>query len=112
MRCPASSNSNPVSKWSDWLRTTVRWDHWARDFCRTASNSARSMIGGCSPGRDVNSLAVSAIVIAGPDQGPSGMGLAFDIGGGSIVLRIQRVELLVEPLLKSDRTCTRFGYFA
>ena len=29
----------------------MRWDHWARDFCRTASNSARSMIGGCSPGR-------------------------------------------------------------
>src|SRR5260370_37749460 len=51
MRCPASSNSNPVSRWSDLLRETVRWDHWASDFCRTASNSARSMIGGCSPGR-------------------------------------------------------------
>src|SRR6478672_3838665 len=37
MRWPASSNSNPVSKWSDLLPTTVRWDHWARDFCRTAS---------------------------------------------------------------------------
>src|SRR5260370_940595 len=32
MRWPASSNSNPVSKWSDLLRKTVRWDHWARDF--------------------------------------------------------------------------------
>ena len=32
-------------------RTMVRWDHWASDFCRIASNSARSMIGGCSPGR-------------------------------------------------------------
>jgi integrase/recombinase XerD len=51
MRCPASSNSNPVSRWSDLLRTMVRWDHWASDFCRTDSNSARSMIGGCSPGR-------------------------------------------------------------
>src|SRR5260221_3961456 len=51
MRCPASSNSNPASRWSDLLRTTVRWDHWARDFFRTASNSAGSMIGGCSPGR-------------------------------------------------------------
>src|ERR1700720_3594689 len=40
MRCPASSNSNPVSKWSDLLRTMVRWDHWASDFCRTDSNSA------------------------------------------------------------------------
>jgi len=36
---------------SDLLRTMVRWDHWASDFCRIASNSARSMIGGCSPGR-------------------------------------------------------------
>src|SRR6266403_1068514 len=45
---------------------------------------------------------VSPIVIAGPDQGPAGMGLAFDIGGGSIVLRIQRVELLVEPVLGGD----------
>src|SRR5258708_30023880 len=32
MRCPVSSNSNPVSKWSDLLRTMVRWDHWARIF--------------------------------------------------------------------------------
>src|ERR1700687_6000277 len=53
MRWPASSNSNPISRWSDLLRTTVRWDHWARDFCRTASNSARSMIEGCSPGRNL-----------------------------------------------------------
>src|SRR5882762_3936451 len=35
IRWPASSNSNPVSRWSDLLRTTVRCDHWARDFCRT-----------------------------------------------------------------------------
>src|SRR6202023_3907384 len=42
------------------------------------------------------------IVIAGPDQGPTGMGLTLDIGGGSIVLRIQRVELLVESVLRRD----------
>src|SRR5713101_6459641 len=48
IRWPASSNSNPASRWSDLLRTTVRWDHWASAFCRTASNSARSMIEGCS----------------------------------------------------------------
>src|SRR5712675_3473658 len=51
IRWPASSNSNPVSKWSDVLRRMVRWDHWSSDFCRTASNSSRSIIGGCSPGR-------------------------------------------------------------
>ena len=28
---------------------------------------------------------VSPVVVAGSDQGPAGMGLAFDIGGGGIV---------------------------
>ena len=41
----------------------------------------------------------SAIVIAGSDQGPAGVGLALDIGGGCIVLSVQRVELLVEPMI-------------
>jgi hypothetical protein len=31
---------------------------------------------------------VSAVIISGPDQGPSGVGLAFDVGGGSLILRI------------------------
>src|SRR6266851_5401174 len=30
------------------------------------------------------------------------MGLAFDVGGGGLVLRVQRVELLVEPVLGGD----------
>jgi hypothetical protein len=30
------------------------------------------------------------------------MGLTFYIGGSSIVLRIQRVELLIEPVLGGD----------
>src|SRR5258706_10353781 len=45
---------------------------------------------------------VSPIVIAGPDQGPAGMGLTLDIGGGSIVLRVQRVELLIESMIGRD----------
>src|SRR5260370_34623549 len=48
---------------------------------------------------------VSAIVIAGTDHGPAGMGLAFDVGRGGLVLRVQRVELLVEP-----RARWRHGY--
>src|SRR5258708_2635038 len=48
------------------------------------------------------STGVPPIVIAGPDQGPAGMGLTLDVGGGSIVLSIQRVELLVEPVLGRD----------
>ena len=54
---------------------------------------------------------VSPIVIAGTDQGPAGMGLAFDIGGGGVVLRVQRVELLVEPMIgrnpRIDRAADR-----
>src|SRR5258706_15638434 len=42
---------------------------------------------------------------------PAGMSLTLDIGGGSIVLRVQRVELLVEPMLgrdpRIDRTADR-----
>lgn len=54
---------------------------------------------------------VPAIVIAGSDQGPAGMCLALDIGRGGIVLRIQRVEFLIEPVLggdpRADRTADR-----
>ena len=35
----------------------------------------------------VSSDRASPVVVAGSDQGPAGMGLAFDIGGGGIVLR-------------------------
>ena len=45
---------------------------------------------------------ISAVVIAGPDQGPAGMGLALDIGRCGIVLGIQRVELLVQAVLGGD----------
>ena len=45
---------------------------------------------------------VPAIVITGPDQGPAGMGLALYVRRGSIVLGVQRVELLVEPVVGRD----------
>src|SRR5712671_3115031 len=45
---------------------------------------------------------IPPIVIAGSNKCPAGMGLALDIGGGSIVLRVQRVELLIEPMLGRD----------
>src|SRR5258707_3946649 len=67
--------------------------------------------GGNFPGKTAGPARVPAIVIAGTHQGPAGMGLAFDVGGGSIVLRVQRVELLVEPMLgrdpRIDRTADR-----
>src|ERR1700730_5304949 len=45
---------------------------------------------------------VSAIVVPRTDQGPAGMGLTLDIGGGSIMLGIQRVELLIESMIGRD----------
>src|SRR5258706_13888806 len=42
---------------------------------------------------------VPTVIVVGPDQGPAGMGLALDVGGGGIVLRVQRVELLIETML-------------
>ena len=40
---------------------------------------------------------VPTVIVPGSDQGPAGVGLAFDVGGGGLVLRVQRVELLVQP---------------
>src|SRR2546421_6864942 len=48
------------------------------------------------------SAGVSAIVIARADQGPSSMGLTLYVCRGRIVLGIQRVELLIEPLVGGD----------
>src|SRR5947209_5591129 len=45
---------------------------------------------------------VPAIVIAGTDQGPAGMGLALYVCRSSIILGVQRVELLVEPMIGRD----------
>src|SRR6202158_1329288 len=50
---------------------------------------------------------IPPIVIAGTDQGPAGMGLAFNVGGGGIVLRVQRVELLVEPVVGRNPSIDR-----
>ncbi len=44
----------------------------------------------------------AAIVIFGPDQGPAGMGLASDIGLRRIVLGIEGVEVLLQPLIGRD----------
>ena len=44
----------------------------------------------------------AAIVIFGPDQGPAGMGLAPDIGLRRIILGIERVEVLLQPLFGRD----------
>ena len=46
----------------------------------------------------------ATIVVAGLDQGPTGMGLAADIGLGRIILSIEGVELLIQSGAKSKRT--------
>src|SRR5258705_3741050 len=64
-------------------------------------------LGGNLPGETAGPARVPAIVIAGTHQGPASMGLAFDVGGGSIVLRVQRVELLVEAMVGRDPRINR-----
>ena len=44
----------------------------------------------------------AAVVVFGPQQGPSGMGLAADIGLRGIILGVERVEVLLEPLVGRD----------
>ena len=41
----------------------------------------------------------AAVVIAGFDQSPTLVGLAFDIGLGSLALGIERVEVLLQAVL-------------
>ena len=45
---------------------------------------------------------ISAVIISRPDQGPAGMGLTLYIGRGCVVLRIERVELLIQPVVGGD----------
>ena len=44
----------------------------------------------------------AAIVIFGPDQGPAGMGLTADIGLRGIILGIEGVEVVLQPLFGRD----------
>ena len=44
----------------------------------------------------------ATIVILGPHHRPAGMGLAADVGLGGIVLGVQRVEILLQPLIGGD----------
>ena len=57
----------------------------------------------------------AAIVVFGPDQRPAGMRLASDVGLGGIILGIERVEVLLEPLVGRDpgvdRAADRLGLF-
>src|ERR1700722_1552594 len=45
---------------------------------------------------------ISAVIISRPDLGPTGMGLTLYISRGCFVLSIQRVEILIQPLLGGD----------
>ncbi len=45
---------------------------------------------------------IAAIVVAGANQGPAVMGLAADIGLRRLLLGVEGVELLVEPVLGRD----------
>ena len=42
---------------------------------------------------------IAAVIVAGFDQGPAGMGLAADIGLRSVMLSVQRVEVLLQPVV-------------
>src|SRR5204863_5547238 len=58
---------------------------------------------------------IAAIVVTGADQGPAVMGLAADVGLRCLVLGVEGVELLVEPILGRDpgidRTADPLGGF-
>jgi hypothetical protein len=45
---------------------------------------------------------IAAVIVAGAAQGPAVMGLAADIGFRGLVLGIEGIELLVEPVVGGD----------
>src|SRR5271168_1377031 len=45
---------------------------------------------------------IAAVVVAVPDQPPAFMGLTFDVGFRCLPLIVERVELLLEPMLGRD----------
>src|SRR6202012_5264133 len=45
---------------------------------------------------------ISIIVVPGSGQSPTGMGLTLYVGGGCLILGVQRVELLIEALVGGD----------
>jgi hypothetical protein len=54
-------------------------------------------------GRSVGrSARIAAVVIPGAEQGPAVMGLAADIGLGGVMLGVEGVELLVQPIFGRD----------
>ena len=42
---------------------------------------------------------ITAVIVAGADQGPAGMGLTADIGLRGIVLGVERVEVLLKSMV-------------
>ena len=48
------------------------------------------------------SAGIAAVVIPGAQQGPAVMGLAADIGLGGLMLGVEGVELLVQPIFRRD----------
>src|SRR5258708_32415976 len=43
---------------------------------------------------------IPAVIVSRPDQGPSRMGLTADVGLGGIMLGVQRVEVLLKPMVR------------
>jgi hypothetical protein len=50
---------------------------------------------------------VTAVVIAGPDQSPAGMGLTPYVCRAGFILGIKRIELLIEALVGGDPRVNR-----
>ena len=72
------------------------------DIDPVGSNVIEELLQGRAVG---GSAREAAVVISGANQGPPGMGLTADIGLRRIILRIKRVEVLIEA-----RTRSRPGY--
>src|SRR5229473_132308 len=114
----------PISRDSDLARAAVWFVRWSLSLAWTASKRLRSRMAGCCPGKTspLKSLqrrslgrptGITAVIVSRSDQGPSRMGLTPDIGLRGIMLGVQRVEVLLKPMLGRhagvDGASNRFG---
>jgi hypothetical protein len=56
---------------------------------------------------------ITAVIVAGSDQGPAGMSLTADVGLRSVMLGVERIEVLFKPMVGRhagvDGASNRFG---
>jgi hypothetical protein len=72
---------------------------WPGDFNSSGPDIGQELLERRAVGR---AAGIAAVVVPGPDQGPAFLRLAAHIGFGGVMLGIERVEILFQPMVGGD----------